>query len=37
MDIIDLSTDEQLSILLKPIIASLQEAGGSLTRNTIER
>ena len=36
MDIIDLSTDEQLSILLKPIIASLQEAGGSLTRTQLK-
>ena len=36
MDIIDLSTDEQLSILLKPIIASLQEAGGSLPRTQLK-
>ena len=36
MDIIDLSTEEQLSILLKPIIASLQEAGGSLTRTQLK-
>lgn len=36
MDIIDLSTDEQLSILLKPIIASLQEAGGSLIRTQLK-
>ena len=36
MNIIDLSTEEQLSILLKPIIASLQEAGGSLTRTQLK-
>lgn len=36
MHIIDLSTEEQLSILLKPIIASLQEAGGSLTRTQLK-
>lgn len=36
MNIIDLSTEEQLSILLKPIIASLQEAGGSLARTQLK-
>ena len=36
MNIIDLSTEEQLSILLKPIIASLQEVGGSLTRTQLK-
>ena len=36
MHIIDLSTEEQLSILLKPIIASLQEVGGSLTRTQLK-
>ena len=36
MRIDDLSTEKQLSILLKPIIASLQEAGGSLTRTQLK-
>ena len=36
MRIEELSTEEKLSILLMPIIASLQEAGGTLTRTQLK-